>query len=485
MRMLRLALALFALCLAPAIIAPAALAASAALLPATDETPAPEESPAAAIATEVDGDADDRIARRIADIFAEVPSLVDVTVAADAGVVTLGGSVADAEAQARAEVIAGRVDGVVTVENNIERDVSVDAGVALGGLQGKITEFLRMLPLIGAAIVVGLLIAGFGYLIASLTSLWQRLAPNSFLAELIASAIRFVFVIGGLVIALDMIGAGALLGAVLGGAGVIGIALGFAMRDTIENYVASLMLSLRQPFRANDHVVIDTNEGRVIRLTSRATVLMTLDGNHLRIPNSAVFKAVILNYTRNPQRRFDFKLGIDADDDPTAARHLGRETLAGLPFVLDDPVPEARIDEVGDSNIVIRFLGWIDQREADWHKARSRAIAAVKTALEDAGFAMPEPIYRLRFDQRTNPLPLENMEVRAGKPGDGKGAASPATPSAPAAAAPRPAPSPAPSAAEESAAVRPDDEIARMVAKERAAPAAGEADLLDSARPVE
>src|SRR5690606_23177807 len=103
--------------------------------------------------------------------------------------------------------------------------------------------------------------------------------PNVFLAELAAGAIRFVFVVTGLVVALDLLGAGALLGAVLGGAGVIGIALGFAMRDTIENYVASLMLSLRQPFRANDHVRIEQMEGRVVRLTSRATVLMTLDGN--------------------------------------------------------------------------------------------------------------------------------------------------------------------------------------------------------------
>ena len=109
----------------------------------------------------------------------------------------------------------------------------------------------------------------------------------------------------------------------LGAAGVAGLAVGFAVKDTIENYVASVMLSVRQPFRPNDHVVIDGKEGRVIRLTSRATVLMTLDGNHLRIPNGAVFKAVILNYTRNAERRFDFKLGVDADDDAQAAATLG------------------------------------------------------------------------------------------------------------------------------------------------------------------
>ncbi len=264
------------------------------------------------------------------------------------GVVTLSGKVASAEDKARAEAIASRVSGVVTVENGIGRDTSLDSATA--GVRQVTTQFagfFAMLPLIGSALLVWLAIAAAGYLIAGLGALWHRLAPNSFLAELIASAIRFVFVVGGLVVALNMLGAGALMGAVLGGAGVVGIALGFAMRDTIENYVASLMLSLRQPFRPNDLVVIDEHEGRVIRLTSRATILMTLDGNHLRIPNSTVFKAVILNYTRNPQRRFDFVLGIDADDDPTAARQLGRDTLASMPFVLADPVPEARTEEVG------------------------------------------------------------------------------------------------------------------------------------------
>src|SRR3546814_6765294 len=100
------------------------------------------------------------------------------------------------------------------------------------------------------------------------------------------------------------------------------------LRDTVDNYVSSLMLSLRQPFRANDHVVIEGHEGRVVRLTSRATILMTLEGNHLRIPNSTVFKAVILNYTRNPERRFDFELGIDANDDPVDGMAVGLRAIS-------------------------------------------------------------------------------------------------------------------------------------------------------------
>ena len=382
---------------------------STAMLPAAPaETPSPEPTASAQPIDNTQNAGDDsRIAERIRGIFSQLPAFRNVRVSVNEGVVTLAGEVPKDEDIARAEEIVGRVAGVVTIENGLERDVSLSAQAGgIATLTGQLNDFLAMLPLFGLAIVVWGLIAAIGYLLASLGGLWRRIAPNGFLEELIASAIRFVFIVGGLVVALDIIGAGALLGAVLGGAGVIGLALGFALRDTIENYVASLMLSLRQPFRGNDWVLIDDLEGRVIRLTSRATVLMTLDGNHLRVPNSQVFKAVITNFTRNPQRRFQFDLGVDADDDALAARKLGRETLQALPFILDKPPAEGRIIEVGDSNVVIRFLGWVDQTETDWWKAQSRAIPAVKTALENAGFGLPEPIYRLRFDPRSANVPI-------------------------------------------------------------------------------
>ena len=456
-----------------------AQAAVGALLPPADsaeEAPAEPEAQATPIDDTQDAGADDRIQSRISGIFGQLPALSKVEVSVNEGVVALSGVAPDQEAIDRAEGIAGQIQGVAAVENGIERDVSLGESLSIvERFQEAFADFIKMLPLLGMAAITAIVIAGIGYLIASPTRFWQRIAPNTFLAELIASAIRFVFVIGGLVVALDMIGAGALLGAVLGGAGVVGIALGFAMRDTIENYVASLMLSLRQPFRAKDHVLIDDLEGRVIRLTSRATVLMTLDGNHLRIPNGQVFKAVITNLSRNPQRRFQFDLGIDADDSADAGRRTGRAALAALPFVLADPPPEARTVDVGDSSIVLRFLGWVDQREADWYRARSKAIAAVKVALEDAGFGLPEPIYRLRFDSRTDPLPFQNIERQGND-----GASS--------------APAPAPAAKSATVTeldtdhedVKPRDEIGEMVDRERQEePEAGRADLLDSSRPVE
>lgn len=460
--LLRLLAALWLACLAAPVAAPLA-AALPGLVPEQAE-PQPTPTATGALSDERDPQADSRIATRLRDIYAEVEAFSGVEVAVNQGVVRLTGSAPSQEAIDDAGAIAARFD-VVTVENEIARDTSLEGTADIvTALIDRLRAAAGMLPLIGVALLIGLAILLVGYLLASLKFLWRLVTPNDFLADLVASAIRFIAIIFAAVIALDIIGATALLGAVLGGAGVIGIALGFAMRDTVENYVASLMLSLRQPFRANDLVLIDDMEGRVVRLTSRATVLMTLEGNHLRIPNSTVFKAVIVNFTRNPQRRFDFSLGVDADDDATAAAELGRTTLAALPFMLADPAPEARIVEVGDSTVVIRFLGWIDQRETDWFKAQSVAIPAVKTALEDAGFGLPEPIYRLRFDPRSASLPFENIADRDA------GATSSAKPRA--AATPPPTD------------VAPRNEIDEMVEEERDS-SEQKQDLLDHRRPVE
>tara|TARA_R110000824_G_scaffold25838_7_gene89585 strand:- start:12416 stop:13804 length:1389 start_codon:yes stop_codon:yes gene_type:complete len=420
--------------------------------------PEPAIDPAATVSD------DNAIAARLRGIFQEIKGLEGVGVAVDAGVVSLSGSIADNASADRAKAIAQRVAGVVTVETQFERDLSVSKNVepVVDKFGASLQNFLSALPLIGIAFLVAISVGLLGHFIASSMGFWKRVTPNIFLAELIAGSVRVIFILVGIFIGLDILNATALLGAVLGGAGVIGLAVGFALRDTVDNYMSSIMLSIRQPFRANDHVLVGAQEGRVVRLTSRATILMTLDGNHLRIPNATVFKAEILNYSRNPQRRFSFELGVDADDDPAAAIETGLRAINSQDFVLNDPEATAEIREVGDSNILIAFHGWIDQRDSDFNKARGAAIRVTKNALEESGFALPEPIYRLRFDNGP-PQILEGLL----KP-ESSDTASEKAKKVP---------------ANEAFDVSPEDHVEKLVESERSDE--GSVDLLDDQQPVE
>ena len=344
---------------------------------------------------------DAQIEARLTDVFGALESLSAVEVRVDGGVVTLSGTVPDAAAVTRAEVLASKTNGVVAVENTLEADVSVQGRLAPAAERARalLRQAIALLPLLAVAATIIVLFWLLGAFLARQRWLWRRLARNELIANLLGTIVPLVFLILGLIIALNILDAVAVLSAVLGAAGVLGLAVGFAIRDTIENFIASVMLSLRQPFAPKDLVEIDGMLGIVVRLNSRATILMTRDGNHLRIPNAQVFKAVITNFSRNPERRFTFALGIDANDDPRAGMETGLAALRDLGFVLGAPPPRAWVEEVGDSNIVLTFAPWIDQTHTDFLKGKSAAIRAVKIALEEAGFSLPEPIYRLRIDE--------------------------------------------------------------------------------------
>lgn len=344
---------------------------------------------------------DEEIHARIMGIFAEIDGLGAIEVQVEQGVVTLTGETANDKHATQAVKIAQRVRDVVSVNDSINRtlDVQDNVSTVMSDWVKQAKSWAKALPLLIVSLILMAIVAWFGSWLSYRPKLWQKITPNPFVADLLAQTVKVLFFVLGLILALSLMGAQSLIGTLLGGAGVLGIAVGFAVKDTIENYIASLMLSIRQPFRAKDRVRINDKEGIVVRLTSRATILMTLDGNHLRIPNAEVFKGVILNYSKNPERRFRFELGVDANNDPLAAIKVGLDAINALPFVLQEPKAIAVINEVGDSNIVLEFQVWVNQSQTDFLKARTIAIRETKHALENHGFNLPEPIYMLNFDQ--------------------------------------------------------------------------------------
>jgi len=283
-------------------------------------------------------------------------------------------------------------------------------------LHEQAVAFLAALPMFGLAIAVVAVAWWIGRWLSQrglLTRTASRRSP--FLRELTVTTVRWVVLLAGVVVALEILNATALVGAVLGTAGVLGVALGFAFKDILENYLAGILMSLRQPFAPRDHVVINGNEGLVVALNSRATILMTLDGNHLRLPNALVFRSVTLNYTRNPTRRFEFDVGIGVNDDLIRAQQIGVAEMLNVNGVISAPPPRALIIGLGDSSVQMRFLGWVDQRQHDFMLVKSEAIRRVKLALEAAGMDLPEPIYRVQIyehgEKAASPSPVRGSAV--------------------------------------------------------------------------
>ncbi|MFB9868264.1 mechanosensitive ion channel family protein [Vreelandella sulfidaeris] len=207
---------------------------------------------------------DEEIRQRISGIFSEIDGLGAVEVSVVQGVVTLEGETTNDRKAQQAVGLANRLTDVVTVADQIDRTLDVQDNVttAYQGLKARAQNLIKALPLLLVGFVIFGLVTWFGAWLSNRKRLWQRLTPNPFVAELVAQTIKVMFIVLGLIMALSLIGAETVIGTLLGGAGVIGIAIGFAVKDTIENYIASLMLSIRQPFQARDHVVINDRRYR-------------------------------------------------------------------------------------------------------------------------------------------------------------------------------------------------------------------------------
>ncbi len=368
--------------------------------PAINEAPSEvlPQDPAQEISVGPDKVEDALIENRLADVYRHIPELAHIKIDVKAGVARLAGNTLSKESHQKALELAQRTEGVVSVTDDItqKRDIRNRLSVVQEKLMTQINEFFSYIPLLIIALIAFL---AFWFL-ASFLSRWQapyrKLTSNVFLQSLLRQTVRGVILFIGFIVMLEILDATALLGTIVGVAGVMGLAVGFALRDTVENYIASILLSLRQPFRPKDHIVLENYEGLVMKLTSRATILMTLDGNHVRIPNATVYKGIILNYSRNPKRRFTFEVGIDTAVAIEAARQLAIKTLRQTPGVIPDPPVRCLVEKLGDSNVVLKMLAWTTQDQFDFLKVKSAAIRDVKEAFDLANYEMPEPIYRLK-----------------------------------------------------------------------------------------
>lgn len=348
---------------------------------------------------------DEVIRNELQAVFDRVPGLDRVDVTVDAGVVRLVGTVLDAGTRSRAVALAQSMDRVIFVDDRIRESTSLDE--QLEPTWDRLRELgygtVAKLPLIVVALVIIAVAAWLGSLLTRWHGPSFLRTRNPFLQGLIRRFVQGLVVVVGIILALDLLDATALVGAVAGTAGLAGLALGFAFKDIVENYLAGTILAMRQPFAKNDQILVDKFEGKVVRLTPRETILMSLQGNHIRIPNAMIFRSTLINYTRNPLRRFEFDYGVGAADDLVAAREVAVATLTMMEGVLSEPPPETHVVAIGDSSVTLRSMAWVDQREAEFVRVRSEAIRLVKTQLEEAGLTLPSPEFLIRMQSASEP----------------------------------------------------------------------------------
>jgi small conductance mechanosensitive channel len=217
------------------------------------------------------------------------------------------------------------------------------------------------------------------------------------IVKLLERVLTYLVVISGALYAL-----GALhiqVGPLLGALGIGGIALAFALQDTLQNLVAGIILQARRPFRRGDQVRLDNYEGVVEDVDLRNVALLTYDGLNVFLPNKTVLEKPIVNYTRTPTRRTQLTVGVAVGTDLGKAQQLLVEAVAATEVVLSSPAPDAWVKEFGESSIDFEVLFWHAVDRASVWRARSDVAMNVKSAMEAAGVAFSTPQRELHISE--------------------------------------------------------------------------------------
>ncbi|HEX3554351.1 MAG TPA: mechanosensitive ion channel family protein [Thermoanaerobaculia bacterium] len=265
---------------------------------------------------------------------------------------------------------------------------------------GWASQFVLLLPNLAVAVLV---LVGF-WLIAKLARnlllrLLQRVSHSEQVTRLLAQTIFLALLAAGFFISLGIVGLQKTVASLLAGAGILGLALGFAFQDIAANFMAGIYLSIEHPFRAGHLIQTKDFLGIVQKVHLRWTEIRNPEGQLVLVPNKQVFENPITNYTTSGKRRVDLKLGVSYGDDLEKVRKVTVKTLEQIPARKADTEVEMFFEELGDSsiNLVARF--WIDfaSKQADYLAARSEAIERIKKAYDDNGITMPFPTRTLDF----------------------------------------------------------------------------------------
>ena len=266
--------------------------------------------------------------------------------------------------------------------------------------QMLIQQFTDALP----TLLLCLVIAAVVWLLATLISRWvfrilsQRL-NSLMLSRLVARLFALPVLLMGIYLILSITGLGNLAATVIGGTGLLGLVIGFAFRDIAENFLASILISLQRPFKLGDTIKVLDYTGVVQSVTTRGTILMTLEGNHVQIPNTIIYKEPITNYSANPGMRLDFAVGIGYDASISRAQDIAMQQLLAHSAVLQQPEPMVLAEQLSASTVNMRIYFWVDSNAHSILKVKSAIIRLIKHAFTVHGISMPDDAREVIFPQ--------------------------------------------------------------------------------------
>lgn len=245
----------------------------------------------------------------------------------------------------------------------------------------------------GKAIVLVILVLIVAWIVAKIAKRGIKRAilkvptMDEAVANAIYSAVRVLIWLVAFLIILDLFGVNT--ASILTVLGAAGLAIGLAMKDSLSNIAAGLMLLVLRPYKIGDYVDCGTVSGTIKNMGLFSTTLETVDGLFVSAPNSVVFATPVKNYSRNPLRRADIVIGIAYGDSLPKAIEVMKELMEQTEKILKDQPREVLVSELADSSVQLNLRFWT--KTEDYWEVYWQVKGQLKPAIEAAGLHIPFP----------------------------------------------------------------------------------------------
>lgn len=260
-------------------------------------------------------------------------------------------------------------------------------------------SLISSLPNMALAILVFILFLFLAKALRKVSNgVFRKLNYNLALRNLLISIVHFAVLLIGLFICLELLDLDKTVTSLLAGAGVLGLALGFAFQEIASNFIAGIIIAMREPYRLGDIVEIQTYMGVVSEINLRTTHLTTFDELEVIIPNKTMFTEPFTNYTSTPSRRMDLNVGISYAENLQNAEDITLDAVSTIEGRDMDRAPELYYKEFGDSSINFEVRVWVKYpNNGAFLKARHEAVKNIKSAYDANSITIPFPIRTLDF----------------------------------------------------------------------------------------
>ena len=266
-------------------------------------------------------------------------------------------------------------------------------------LGGWFDVVISHIPNFIVAVIIAILFSFIARLAGKgMKNVLRRSLDSTQIADLMASIFKVIVLSVGVFIALDFMGLKSTVTSLLAGAGIVGLAIGFAFQDMTENLIAGIAMGIRKPFKAGDVIETDNVFGSVHSINLRNTLIESFYGQLILVPNKILFRNVLRNYSTLGVRRIEVPVGISYADDIEKASEVIVDKINQFDFVIRKNETAVYAEGFGDSRINLLVWFWIKYPgEPDFMTVRHKGVVAVKQALDAADISIPFPIRTLDF----------------------------------------------------------------------------------------